>query len=190
MDNQNIDPTEYREPMKADASRPPRGKLKIFFCYAAGVGKTYAMLEGAHAQKVQGVDVVIGYVETHGCIETELLLNGLQVLPWRVVNGNQALHTEFDLDAALARRPALILIDELAHTNAGGVTIARIEQRLHLGLPVGVEILGELRRHDHGYGTIAVVNLLDDVFIVIRNMDDFEIFRGLEMLQQILAGLG
>jgi len=78
------------------------------------------MLEGAHAQKVQGVDVVIGYVETHGCIETELLLNGLQVLPWRVVNGNQALHTEFDLDAALARRPALILIDELAHTNAAG----------------------------------------------------------------------
>jgi two-component system sensor histidine kinase KdpD len=120
MDNQNIDPTEYREPMKADASRPPRGKLKIFFGYAAGVGKTYAMLEGAHAQKVQGVDVVIGYVETHGCIETELLLNGLQVLPWRVVNGNQALHTEFDLDAALARRPALILIDELAHTNAAG----------------------------------------------------------------------
>lgn len=97
-----------------------RGRLRIFFGAAPGVGKTYAMLTEAYTQQAEGRDVLAGVVETHGRGETEALLAGIQVLPRALVEykGHQ-LH-EFDLDAALARRPALILMDELAHTNAPG----------------------------------------------------------------------
>src|SRR4030095_2046084 len=96
------------------------GKLKIFLGAAAGVGKTYAMLEAAREQKADGVDALVGYVETHGRAETDALLDGLEVLPARTVDYRGTALREFDLDAALARHPALILVDELAHTNAPG----------------------------------------------------------------------
>ena len=92
----------------------------LFFGAAAGVGKTYAMLEAARALKADGVDVVVGYIETHGRAETEALLEGLEILPARMVAYRGTTLREFDLDAALARRPAVILVDELAHTNAPG----------------------------------------------------------------------
>ena len=92
----------------------------LFFGAPAGVGKTYAMLEAARALKADGVDVVVGYVETHGRAETEALLEGLEILPARKVAYRGTTLREFDLDAALARRPAVILVDELAHTNAPG----------------------------------------------------------------------
>lgn len=100
--------------------RHARGRLRIFFGAAPGVGKTYAMLTEAYTQQAEGRDVLAGVVETHGRGETEALLAGIQVLPRALVEykGHQ-LH-EFDLDAALVRRPALILMDELAHTNAPG----------------------------------------------------------------------
>ena len=101
-------------------SQPDKGEgtLKIFFGYAAGVGKTYAMLEAAHRAKKQGVDVVVGYVEPHTRPETMKLLADLEVLPTRSVEYKGMKLSEFDLDGALARRPQLILVDELAHTNA------------------------------------------------------------------------
>lgn len=97
-----------------------RGKLKIFLGAAAGVGKTYNMLEAAHARLDEGVDVVAGYVETHHRQDTEELLAGLEVIPARQVKYRGVTLEEMDLDAILARRPELVLVDELAHTNAEG----------------------------------------------------------------------
>jgi two-component system sensor histidine kinase KdpD len=102
----------------AAAEAETRGKLKIFLGAAPGVGKTYAMLSGARQLERDGVDVVIGLVETHGRSETSALLEGLEILPRRKVSYRGHQIEEFDLDAALARRPALIVVDELAHTNA------------------------------------------------------------------------
>jgi two-component system sensor histidine kinase KdpD len=95
-----------------------KGKLKIFFGAVAGVGKTYAMLEAARQRKKEGVDVVAGLVETHKRSETEALLDGLEILPARKIFYKNIEIREFDIDLALKRRPALILVDELAHTNA------------------------------------------------------------------------
>ena len=102
------------------AAQRQRGRLKIFFGAAAGVGKTYAMLEAAHARAAEGIDVVVGYVEPHGRAQTEALLTDLELLPFREIAYHGATLREFDLDAALARRPQLILVDELAHSNATG----------------------------------------------------------------------
>lgn len=102
------------------ANREGRGRLKIFLGAAPGVGKTYEMLMSGRARRTDGVDVVIGVVETHGRRETEALLDGFEVIPRaRIPYRGQALE-EMDLDAILARRPALVLVDELAHTNASG----------------------------------------------------------------------
>jgi two-component system sensor histidine kinase KdpD len=98
--------------------RESAGRMKVFVGAAPGVGKTYAMLQGARRLKEEGVDVVIGLVETHGRAETSALVEGLEVLPRRMVEYHGRTIAEFDLDAALARRPALIVVDELAHTNA------------------------------------------------------------------------
>ncbi|WP_398475932.1 DUF4118 domain-containing protein [Tardiphaga sp.] len=96
------------------------GRLKIFVGAAPGVGKTYEMLQSAHAKKKAGVDVLVGVVETHGRAETEALLAGLDVIPRRVIAHKGQTLDEMDLDAILARRPKLVLVDELAHTNAPG----------------------------------------------------------------------
>lgn len=102
------------------AQREGRGKFKIFFGAAPGVGKTYAMLLAAQRRKAEGVDVVVGIVETHGRAETELQLAGLEVVARKQVAYKDRVLEEMDLDAVLARRPALVLVDELAHTNAPG----------------------------------------------------------------------
>jgi two-component system, OmpR family, sensor histidine kinase KdpD len=97
-----------------------RGQLKIFFGMSPGVGKTYAMLEAARVQKAEGVDIMIGIVETHGRVETEALLAGLAVIPRKKIDYRGVTLQEMDIDAILARRPQLVLVDELAHTNAPG----------------------------------------------------------------------
>ncbi len=93
------------------------GKLKIFLGYAAGVGKTYAMLDAAHQAKQLGKDVVIGYVEPHPRPETLALMEGLEQIPTRKINYKGKIFQELDIDAVLKRKPEIILIDELAHTN-------------------------------------------------------------------------
>src|SRR3954471_10356310 len=102
------------------ARQEGRGRLKIFLGAAPGVGKTYEMLSSAQDKRREGVDVAVGVVETHGRRETEALLNGLEVIPRREVEYKGHRLTEMDLDAILKRRPALVLVDELAHTNAPG----------------------------------------------------------------------
>jgi two-component system sensor histidine kinase KdpD len=108
------------EALLAAAKQEGRGRLKIFLGAAPGVGKTYEMLQSAQATRRDGVDVVIGIVETHGRPETEALLQGLEVVPRREVDYKGHRLTEMDLDAILKRRPRLVLVDELAHTNAPG----------------------------------------------------------------------
>src|SRR5215471_21833140 len=97
-----------------------RGKLKIYIGHAAGVGKTYQMLEDAHHLKKQGVDVVAGFIETHGRTETAERITGLEVIPRRTVAYKGKTLEEMDLPAILARRPEAVIVDELAHTNAPG----------------------------------------------------------------------
>src|SRR5256886_4759428 len=103
--------------VQREEAKARRGKLKVFFGATAGVGKTYAMLEDARALKARGEDVVVGYVEPHGRAETEVLLEGLERLPYRQVAHRGAALRDFDLDAALARKPRTLLVDELAHSN-------------------------------------------------------------------------
>ncbi len=116
------------------------GKLKIFFGYAAGVGKTYAMLDDAQEQQKSGVDVVVGYVEPHTRPETLGLLEGLAILPPKIISYRNIELKEFDLDAALERKPQLILVDELAHSNSSGVRNKKrfqdIEELLNEGIDV------------------------------------------------------
>src|SRR5512140_1435551 len=96
------------------------GRLKIFVGAAPGVGKTYEMLQSAHARLKAGADVVVGVVETHGRAETEALLKGLEVLPRKRIEYRDQRIEEMDLDALIARHPQIALVDELAHTNAPG----------------------------------------------------------------------
>jgi two-component system sensor histidine kinase KdpD len=120
MNEQRPDADELLKRVKEEEARAGHGTLRVFFGAAAGVGKTYAMLLAAHEQRENNVDVVVGWVETHGRVETEALLEGLEILPPRVIEYRDAQLKEFDLDAALRRRPTLILVDELAHTNVPG----------------------------------------------------------------------
>ncbi len=103
--------------IQAEENQRERGRLKIFFGYAAGVGKTYAMLEAAHQRKAEGVDVVVGYVETHQRVETENMLKGLEVIPPKAIQYRNIQLSEVDIDKILERKPQLVLVDELAHTN-------------------------------------------------------------------------
>jgi two-component system, OmpR family, sensor histidine kinase KdpD len=114
------DPDALLDRVKDEEVHARRGRLKVFLGAAAGVGKTYAMLQAAYERRAEGLDVVVGWVDTHGRTETEALLGGLTVFPRRFVSYHDATLQEFDLDGALARRPALVLVDELAHTNAPG----------------------------------------------------------------------
>ena len=97
-----------------------QGKLKIFFGYCAGVGKTYAMLEAAHERRREGMDVVIGYIEKHDRLDTIALMQGLECIALKAIMYHGITLEEFDLDQALQRHPQLILVDELAHTNVQG----------------------------------------------------------------------
>lgn len=117
-----------------------KGKLKIFFGYSAGVGKTYAMLRAARTLKKQGVDVVIGYLEPHNRPDTMKMAEGFETLPVKNIEYKGITLKEFDVDAAIARRPQLILVDELAHTNAAGSKNAKryldVEELLNNGISV------------------------------------------------------
>jgi len=140
MGDRRPDPDRLLERVKAEEEQGRRARLKVFFGAAPGVGKTYAMLEAARRLKAAGVDVVIGWIETHGRAETAALAEGLERIPPREVEYRGTRLREFDLDAALKRRPALLLLDELAHTNAPGSTHSRrwqdVEELLAAGIPV------------------------------------------------------
>src|SRR6202012_1480324 len=124
MANQRRDPEKRPSPdallEAARRENSDAGRLKIFVGAAPGVGKTYEMLQSAHARKKAGIDVVVGLVETHGRAETEALLHGLEVIPRKRIEYRGQGIEEMDLDAVIARKPQIALVDELAHTNAPG----------------------------------------------------------------------
>jgi two-component system, OmpR family, sensor histidine kinase KdpD len=121
-----------------------RGKLRIYFGSSAGVGKTYAMLVAAHKLASEGRQVVVGVVETHGRVETAALLEGLEVLPPKSIEYRGKTLLEFDLDAALARRPQLILVDELAHSNVTGTRHPKRWQDVDELLAAGIDVFSTL----------------------------------------------
>jgi two-component system, OmpR family, sensor histidine kinase KdpD len=116
-DTERRNPDELLADVQREEARARRGRLRIFFGASAGVGKTYSMLEAAHSAQTGGADIVVGYVEPHGRVETERLLDGLPQLPFLQVRYRGIIRREFDLDGALKRAPAIILVDELAHSN-------------------------------------------------------------------------
>src|SRR5512133_4245907 len=132
------DPDELLKHAQSEDAK--RGKLKIFLGYAAGVGKTYAMLEAAHQRKEQGWDVVVGYVETHKRVETEGLVADLEILPRKQVAYHNVTLYELDADAVLKRRPQLVLVDEFAHTNAPGSRHPKRFQDVEEILEAGIDV--------------------------------------------------
>ncbi|QQR81932.1 MAG: hypothetical protein IPJ69_07570 [Deltaproteobacteria bacterium] len=139
-DEMRPDPDFLLSALPPDEDHHHRGKLKIFFGACAGVGKTCTMLEAAQNKKKQGIDVIIGLVETHKRQETEALLEGLEVLPRKNIDYKGVTLKEFDLDAALARKPSLIIVDELAHTNAPGCRHMKRWQDIAELLAAGIDV--------------------------------------------------
>lgn len=165
-DDKRPDPDELLARVQAEEARSRRGKLKIFFGAAPGVGKTYAMLQAARKAAKEGIDVVIGYVEPHARPETQALVLGLDVLARRKVNYRGRELLEFDLEGALARKPQIIVVDELAHTNAvgddGALIHAKRWQDIEALLSAGI----------HVYTTVNVQHLesLNDIVAKITGV--------------------
>jgi two-component system sensor histidine kinase KdpD len=134
------DPDALLKRLAAAEVKARRAKLKIFFGFAPGVGKTFAMLETARRLKTESVDVVVGCVETHGRAETQSLLDGLEILPRRPIVHRGVVLPEFDLEGALARKPSLLLVDEIAHANAPGSRHAKRWQDVLELLDAGIDV--------------------------------------------------
>ncbi len=160
MEPSRPDPDALLARVAAEEARERGGKLKVFLGAAPGVGKTFAMLDAARQLRQQGVDVVVGVVETHGRAETEALLEGLEVLPRQSLEYRGKVLAELDLDALLRRRPQVALVDELAHTErprrppraplAGRRgTARRRHRRLHHGQRPAPREPQRRRRADH-----------------------------------------
>jgi two-component system sensor histidine kinase KdpD len=128
------------DPAKVAAKRPKRGRLKVFLGMSPGVGKTYEMLRAARRRKAEGGDVVVGVVETHGRRETESLLRGMDVMPRRPIDYKGRALMEFDIDAALARKPGLLLVDEYAHSNVPGSRHPKRWQDVEEILSAGIDV--------------------------------------------------
>lgn len=140
MNDQRPNPDQLLARVEREQAKAKRGRLKIFFGAAAGVGKSFAMLLAARERRAENLDVLVGLVETHGRKDTQLLLEGLEILPPRHIDYKGTVLQEFDLDAALKRRPAIILVDELAHTNAPGSRHPKRWQDIHELLEAGIDV--------------------------------------------------
>ena len=163
--NENIirpDPDELLARIQSEEKEKNQGKLKIFLGYVAGVGKTYSMLEAAHQRKAEGIDLVVGYVETHNRVETEAMLAGLEVIPRKKLDYHGVAIEEMDVDAILARHPQLALVDELAHTNVSGSRHPKRYQDVEDLLEAGINV----------YTTLNIQHLesLNDVIAQITNI--------------------
>jgi two-component system sensor histidine kinase KdpD len=143
-DDARPDPDALLAQLRVEDERARRGRLRIYFGASAGVGKTWAMLSAAQRERAAGRDVVVGVVETHGRSETAALIAGLEVLPLRELPHRGHTLAEFDLDAALARKPAVLLVDELAHSNAPGSRHAKRWQDVEELQAAGIEVWSAL----------------------------------------------
>src|SRR4030043_852039 len=140
QENIRPDPDELLASIKLEEDQSNKGKLKIFFGMCAGVGKTFSMLESAHINKSNGKDIVIGYVETHNRPDTNGLLRGFEIIPRKVVEYKATKLEDADPEAIITRKPEIVIIDELAHTNVPGSRhIKRYQDVLDI-LDMGIDV--------------------------------------------------
>ncbi|TPW13180.1 MAG: two-component system, OmpR family, sensor histidine kinase KdpD, partial [bacterium] len=188
MNSARPSPEEMLKRVHQEEARARRGRLKIFFGAAPGVGKTFAMLESAQARRREGDDVVIGWLESHGRADTERLAEGLERLPPRRAEHRGLTLLEFDLEAALARRPGLLLVDELPHTNAPGSRHDRRWQDVEELLSAGIHVATTLNvQHVESLGDVValltgvvvqepvpdrIIDLADEIELVDLPPDD------------------
>ncbi len=190
------DPDELLAALKLEEEKSKRGKLKIFFGMCAGVGKTYTMLKTAQAERVKGCDIIIGYVETHGRKETAELLKGFEMTPRKIIQYKSTTVEEMDLDAIIARKPRLVIVDELAHTNASGSRHAKRYQDVLEILDNGINVFTtvNVQHLESRSDTVAQITgiivretLPDEIF---ENADDIEVIDLTpdELLQRLSEG--
>jgi two-component system sensor histidine kinase KdpD len=137
MAEQRATPEDFLELVE----RSKRGRLKIYLGFAAGVGKTYRMLEEAHALRKRGIDVVLAFIETHGRPDTAALVDGIEAVPTRRIEYRNIMIEDLDLDAVLGRRPAVAIVDEVAHTNAPGSRNSRRYQDVLALVDAGINVI-------------------------------------------------
>jgi two-component system sensor histidine kinase KdpD len=175
------DPDELLARVNREQAKAHRGHLKIFFGAAAGVGKTYAMLLAAKEKRAENCDIIIGLVETHGRKETAALMEGLELLPPKLINYRRTLFKEFDLDAALKRKPSIILVDELAHSNVEGCRHPKrwqdIEELLNAGIDVYTALnVQHLESLNDDIGQISGIRVWETVpDTVFESADEIEL---------------
>jgi two-component system sensor histidine kinase KdpD len=181
MNGERPDPDQLLARVERDKAKAKRGRLKIFFGAAAGVGKSFAMLLAARERRAENLDVLVGLIETHGRKDTEALLEGLESLPTRKIEYKGTTLHEFDLDAALKRRPAIILVDELAHTNAPGCRHPKRWQDIRELLEAGIDVytalnVQHLESLNDDIGQIAGVRVWETVpDTVFEDADEVEL---------------
>jgi two-component system sensor histidine kinase KdpD len=190
------DPDELLASIKLEEDRSKRGKLKIFFGMCAGVGKTYTMLKTAQAEKLKGCDIIIGYIETHNRKETADLAGGFELIPRKSYQYKTATVYEMDLDAIIARKPQIVMVDELAHTNAPGSRHAKRFQDVLEILDNGINVYTtvNVQHLESRSDTVAQITgiivretLPDEIF---ENADEIEIIDLTpdELLQRLSDG--
>ena len=190
------DPDELLASLKLEDEKSKRGKLKIFFGMCAGVGKTYTMLETAQAEKIKGCDIVIGYIETHNRKETADLAEGFELIPRRTYEYKTTTVYEMDLDAIIARKPRIVLVDELAHTNAPGSRHVKRYQDVLEILDNGIDVFTtvNVQHLESRSDTVAQITgiivretLPDEIF---ENADEVEVIdlTPEELLQRLSEG--
>jgi two-component system sensor histidine kinase KdpD len=175
------DPDELLASLKNEEEKSKRGKLKIFFGMCAGVGKTYTMLQTAQAEMLKGSDIVIGYIETHNRKETMALVEGFEIVPRLDYEYKTSKVQEMDLDGILARNPRIVLVDELAHTNAQGSRHSKRYQDVMEILESRAETVAQIT------GIIVRETLPDEIF---ENADEVELIdlTSEELLQRLSEG--
>jgi len=190
------DPDELLASLKIEEEKSKLGKLKIFFGMCAGVGKTYTMLQTAHAEKLKGRDIIIGYVETHNRKETAELVAGFELIPRLKYNYKSTWVQEMDLDEIIARKPEIVLVDELAHTNAPGSRHAKRYQDVLEILENGIDVYTtvNVQHLESRSDTVAQITgiivretLPDEIF---ENADEVELvdLTAVELLQRLSEG--
>ncbi|MGD0341138.1 MAG: sensor histidine kinase KdpD, partial [Bacteroidales bacterium] len=190
------DPDKLLASIKLEEEKSKRGKLKIFFGMCAGVGKTYTMLKTAQAEKLKGFDIIIGYVETHNRKETADLTESFEVIPRKSHQYKSTTVYEMDLDAIIARKPQLVLVDELAHTNAPGSRHAKRFQDVLEILDNGINVYTtvNVQHLESRSDTVAQITgiivretLPDEIF---ENADEIEVIdlTPEELLQRFSEG--
>jgi len=189
-------PDELLAALAREEEKSKRGKLKIFFGMCAGVGKTYTMLQAAHIEKKKGSDIVIGYVETHKRKETEALVNGFEIIPRKAIEYKSTSVEEMDLDAIIARNPQIVLVDELAHTNAPGSRHNKRYQDVQELLENGINVFTTLNVQHLESRTDTVAQITGVIIretlpdFIFENSDDIELvdITPDELLQRLSDG--